>query len=203
MSATTELNEKSVDRNPFELFRRWFDEAIASGSRLPDAMTLATATKDGRPSARMVLLKQADENGFVFYTNYRSSKARELDENPRAALVLYWVGLDRQVRIEGPVERVSAAESDEYFSTRPRESQLGAIASPQSEVIAGREGLEQRYAELEEVYRDREVERPAHWGGYRLRPERIEFWQNRTGRLHDRILYEREDGSWSITRLAP
>jgi pyridoxamine 5'-phosphate oxidase len=199
-----ELDEKSVDRDPIELFGRWFDEAMASGSRLPDAMTLATATKDGRPSARMVLLKQVDDRGFGFYTNYRSAKARELDENPRAALVLYWVQLDRQVRIEGQVERMSAAESDEYFRTRPRESQLGALASPQSEVIESRDVLEQRYAELDEFYRDRSIERPAHWGGYRLRPELIEFWQNRESRLHDRILYERQsDGSWGIKRLAP
>jgi pyridoxamine 5'-phosphate oxidase len=199
-----ELDEKSVDRDPIELFRRWFDEAIASGSRLPDAMTLATATKDGKPSARMVLLKQVDDQGFVFYTNYNSNKARELDENPHAALVVYWVQLDRQVRVEGSVERISATESDEYFRTRPRESQLGALASPQSEVIESRDVLEQRYAELDEFYRDRPVERPKHWGGYRLKPERIEFWQNRESRLHDRILYERQsDGSWSIKRLAP
>lgn len=199
-----ELNEKSVDRDPIELFRRWFDDAVASGSRLPDAMTLATATKDGKPSARMVLLKQVDDRGFGFYTNYRSAKARELEENPRAALVLYWVQLDRQVRIEGQVERMSAAESDEYFATRPRESQLGALASPQSEVIESRDVLEQRYAELDKYYRDRSIERPADWGGYRLRPERFEFWQNRESRLHDRILYEpQSDGSWSIKRLAP
>ena len=199
-----ELDEKSVDRDPIELFRRWFDDAMASGSRLPDAMTLATATKDGKPSARMVLLKQVDDQGFVFYTNYNSNKARELDENPQAALVVYWVQLDRQVRVEGKVERISAAESDQYFRTRPRESQLGALASPQSEVIESRDVLEQRYAELDEFYRDRSIERPAHWGGYRLKPERIEFWQNRESRLHDRILYERQsDGSWSIKRLAP
>jgi pyridoxamine 5'-phosphate oxidase len=198
------LDEEQVDPNPIDLFRRWFSDALASGSRLPDAMTLATATKDGKPSARMVLLKQVDERGFVFYTNYRSKKARELDENPRAALVLYWVQLDRQVRVEGRVERISATESDEYFATRPRESQLGALASPQSEVIEGREDLEKRYAELDEFYRDREVERPENWGGYRLKPNLVEFWQNRAGRLHDRILYERQtDGSWTISRLAP
>jgi pyridoxamine 5'-phosphate oxidase len=198
------LDEKTVDPDPLQLFRRWFDEAIASGSRLPDAMTLATATKDGKPSARMVLLKQLDREGFVFYTNYNSRKSRELDENPYATLVCYWVGLDRQVRVEGSVERVSAAESDEYFKTRPRESQLGALASPQSEVIESREFLEKRFQDFEGMYRDRSVSRPAHWGGYRLKPERIEFWQNRAGRLHDRILYEREaDGSWAIKRLAP
>jgi pyridoxamine 5'-phosphate oxidase len=199
-----ELDEKSVDRDPIQLFGRWFDEAMASGSRLPDAMTLATATKDGKPSARMVLLKQVDDRGFVFYTNYNSNKSRELDQNPYAALVLYWSQLDRQVRVEGKVERISAAESDGYFRTRPRESQLGALASPQSEVIESREVLEERYAELDKFYRGREVERPDNWGGYRLKPERIEFWQNRESRLHDRIVYERPpDGSWTISRLAP
>jgi pyridoxamine 5'-phosphate oxidase len=198
------LDEKHVDPNPIDLFRRWFSDALASGSRLPDAMTLATATKDGKPSARMVLLKQVDEQGFVFYTNYNSKKAQELDENPRAALVLYWVQLDRQVRVEGEVERISAAESDEYFAMRPRESQLGAVASPQSEVIESREVLEERYAELDKFYCDREVERPEIWGGYRLKPDLIEFWQNRAGRLHDRIAYQFQgDGSWSIKRLAP
>jgi pyridoxamine 5'-phosphate oxidase len=199
-----ELDENSVDRNPIDLFQRWFDEAIASGSRLPDAMTLATATKNGKPSARMVLLKQVDHQGFVFYTNYHSSKGQELEENPQAALVFYWTQLDRQVRVAGSVERVSPAESDEYFKTRPRESQLGAAASPQSEIIANREVLEKSFRGLDELYQDREVDRPAHWGGYRLKPERIEFWQNRPGRLHDRILYEpRSDGRWTISRLAP
>ena len=198
------LDEKSPDPNPLKLFRRWFDEAIASGSRLPDAMTLATATKAGKPSARMVLLKQADEQGFVFYTNYSSRKSRELDENPYAALVCYWVQLDRQVRVEGSVERVTARESDDYFRTRPRESQLGAIASPQSEVIESREFLERRFRDFDAMYRDRSVARPAHWGGYRLKPESIEFWQNRAGRLHDRILYQRQpDDSWTIQRLGP
>ncbi len=198
------LDENTVDRDPIKLFRNWFDAAIASGSRLPESMTLATATKEGKPAARVVLLKQVDDDGFVFYTNYRSAKAKELEENPQAALVFYWVGLDRQVRIEGRVERVSAAESDEYFKTRPRASQLGALASPQSEVIEGREVLENNLRKLEEEYRDREVERPAHWGGYLLKPERIEFWENRPGRLHDRILYDLQaDGSWTIKRLAP
>jgi pyridoxamine 5'-phosphate oxidase len=203
-NATAALDEKTVDPDPLKLFRRWFDEAIASGSRLPDAMTLATATREGKPSARMVLLKQADEQGFVFYTNYNSRKARELDENPYAALVCYWVQLDRQVRVEGSVERVSSAESDEYFQTRPRESQIGALASPQSDVIENREFLEQRFRDFEAMYRDRTVARPAHWGGYRLKPDRIEFWQNRGGRLHDRIVYQRQpDDSWTIKRLAP
>ncbi len=202
--AVDELDEKTVDRDPLKLFQRWLDEAQAAGIHLPEAMTLATSTPDGKPSARLILLKQADETGFVFYTNYNSPKARELDSNPQAALVFYWPQLERQVRVEGVVERTSADESDAYFKTRPRESQIGALASPQSEVIASRETLQKRVAELEKLYEGREVERPAHWGGYRLAPERIEFWKGRPGRLHDRILYERQaDGSWTIKRLAP
>jgi len=198
------LDESKVPANPIDFFRRWFNEAIASGSRLPDSMTLATATKDGKASARIVLLKGVENDGFVFYTNYNSRKAQELDENPRAALVLYWIQLDRQVRVEGSVKRTSAAESDEYFGSRPRESQLGALASPQSEVIESRDVLEENFRRLDEQYRDQPVKRPAHWGGYRLKPELIEFWQNREGRLHDRILYDRQsDGSWTIQRLAP
>ncbi len=198
------LDEKTADPDPIRFFQRWFKEAMGSGSRLPDAATLATATKDGRPSARMVLLKQVDERGFVFYTNYNSSKAQELEENPRAAMVCYWVQLDRQVRIEGSVEKISPDESDKYFASRPRESQLGALASPQSEVIESREVLERRFRDFEELYEHREVERPSHWGGYRIKPERIEFWSNRPGRLHDRLLYERQpDASWTIKRLAP
>jgi pyridoxamine 5'-phosphate oxidase len=198
------LDEKLIDPNPVIQFQRWLDEAIAAHLPLPEAMTLATATTDGKPSARLVLLKRADENGFVFFTNYQSTKARDLDNNPFAALVFYWPQLERQVRVEGKVQRTSVAESQEYFQTRPRESQIGALASPQSEVISGREVLEQRAAELEQLYRDRTIECPTHWGGYRLLPERIEFWKGRVGRLHDRILYELEaDGSWAIKRLAP
>lgn len=198
------LDENTVDANPLRLFHHWFDEARAAGLPLPEAMTLATATPDGRPSGRVVLLKQADDQGFVFYTNYGSQKARELDANPQAALVFYWPQLERQVSVDGSVSRVTAAESDEYFQTRPRESQIGALASPQSEVISGRDVLQQRFEELEEFYGDRKIERPAHWGGYRLQPDRIEFWKGRPGRLHDRLLYEvAADGSWTIKRLAP
>ncbi|MCU1266020.1 MAG: Pyridoxamine 5-phosphate oxidase [Acidobacteria bacterium] len=203
-AADETLDEETADPNPISLFTRWFEDAKAAGIPMPEALTLATATPDGRPSARMVLLKQADAAGFVFYTNYQSRKARELEANPFAALVFYWQKLDYQVRVEGPVERTSAAESDEYFATRPRDSQLGAHASPQSEVVTGREFLENRFADLEKSYRDRTVERPAHWGGYRLKPERIEFWKSRPGRLHDRLLYKRQsDGAWQLTRLAP
>ena len=198
------LDEKTLNPNPVSQFKSWFADAAATGMHLPEAMTLATSTREGKPAARMLLLKQADDRGFVFYTNYRSTKARELDQNPFAALVFYWPQLERQVRVEGSVSRVSARESDEYFRTRPRESQIGALASPQSEVIENREVLERRFRELEESYRDREVDRPEHWGGYRLKPARIEFWKGRRGRLHDRIVYDLQpDGSWSIKRLAP
>ncbi len=210
MSMTTDtttleaLDEKRVERDPIKQFQLWLDDAIAAKLPLPEAMNLATATPEGRPSARVVLLKQVDPDGFVFFTNYHSAKAVELESNPYAALVFYWSPLERQVRVEGKVERTSAEESELYFRTRPRESQIGAWASPQSSVIPTREVLEQRARELEEYYRDREVECPGHWGGYRLRPDKIEFWKGRPGRLHDRILYElMSDGSWAIKRLAP
>jgi pyridoxamine 5'-phosphate oxidase len=202
--STDSIDEQTVDRDPLTLFQRWLHEAKAQGIQLAEAMTLATSTPDGKPSARLVLLKQADEHGFVFFTNYHSMKARELDSNPQAALVFYWPLLERQVRVEGNVERTSAAESDAYFKTRPRESQIGALASPQSEVITSRAALQQKAAELEKLYEGRDVERPEHWGGYRLHAVRIEFWKGRPGRLHDRITYDRQaDGSWTIKRLAP
>jgi pyridoxamine 5'-phosphate oxidase len=197
------LDEKTIDRDPIKQFQLWFNDAIAAGLPLPEAMTLATATPDGKPSARMVLLKQVDDDGFVFFTNYRSAKAEQLDANPYAALVFYWAKLDRQVRVEGSVVRTSAQESRDYFKTRPRESQIGAWASAQSQAIDSRDVLEQRAQELEAFYLDREVDCPDYWGGYRLKPERIEFWKSRIGRLHDRILYERNATGWSITRLAP
>lgn len=199
-----ELDEETSDPNPIRQFQTWYNEATSANLPMADAMTLATATSDGRPSARMLLLKLVDERGFVFYTNYRSRKARELEANPWAAIVFYWEPLERQVRVEGRVSRVSEAESDQYFKTRPRESQLGAIASPQSDVIESREMLEQQFRELEDDYRDRTIERPSHWGGYRLTPERIEFWKGRPGRLHDRLLYELDlNGIWMRSRLAP
>ena len=197
------LDEKTIDRDPIKQFQLWFDDAIAAKLPLPEAMTLATATPDGRPSARMVLLKQVDDDGFVFFTNYQSAKARATGCNPYAALVFYWAQLDRQVRVEGSVVRTSAQESRDYFKTRPRESQIGAWASAQSEAIRSRDVLEQRALELEALYCDREIDCPEHWGGYRLQPERIEFWKSRVGRLHDRILYQRNADGWTITRLAP
>jgi pyridoxamine 5'-phosphate oxidase len=198
------LDENEIDRDPIRQFQAWLDDAITANIPLAEAMTLATSTPDGKPAARMVLLKQVDQDGFVFFTNYRSAKARQLDANPYAALVFYWNLLERQVRVEGSVVRTSAEESREYFQTRPRESQIGAWASEQSEVIAGRDVLEQRAQELETLYCDREIDCPEHWGGYRLKPERIEFWKGRVGRLHDRILYElTSNGTWTISRLAP
>ena len=197
------LDEKTIDRDPIRQFQTWLDDAFAAKLPLAEAMTLATVTAEGKPSARMVLLKQVDRDGFVFYTNYNSAKARELDANPYAALVFYWVQLDRQVRVEGSVTRTSREESREYFATRPRESQIGAWASEQSEVIESRAALEERAIELEKQYDGRQIDSPEHWGGYRLKPERIEFWKSRIGRLHDRILYQRDGDSWTITRLAP
>jgi len=197
------LDEKTIDRDPIKQFQLWFNDAFAAGLPMPEAMTLATAAPDGKPSARMVLLKQIDHDGFVFFTNYGSAKAEQLDANPYAALVFYWSKLDRQVRVEGSVVRTSAQESCDYFKTRPRESQIGAWASEQSQAISSRDVLEQRAQELEAFYRDREIDCPEYWGGYRLKPERIEFWKSRVGRLHDRILYQRDATGWSITRLAP
>jgi pyridoxamine 5'-phosphate oxidase len=198
------LNEKQIERDPIKQFQLWFDDAIAAKLPMHDAMSLATVTPDGRPTARMVLLKQVDSEGFVFFTNYQSSKAKQLEINPYAALVFYWPQLDRQVRVEGKVSKTSAEESAAYFKTRPRESQIGAWASPQSDVITAREVLEQRAHELAEEYCDRDIDCPAHWGGFRLQPDRIEFWKSRVGRLHDRILYELQpDGAWTTKRLAP
>ena len=199
-----ELNEATVDPNPIEQFARWFADATASGIKLPNAMTLATATADGMPAARVVLLKEFDADGFVFYTNYESQKGRELAENPRAALCFYWPELDRQVRITGSVTKTAREESEGYFHTRPVDSQLGAWASRQSAVISSREVLEQRMRELVRQYEGGLVPLPPYWGGYRLAPDRIEFWQNRLSRLHDRLRYTRQpDGAWLIERLSP
>jgi pyridoxamine 5'-phosphate oxidase len=188
---------------PLERFRAWFREAEEAGVEFPEVMTLATATADGAPSARMILLKGVDEDGFVFYTGYGSRKADELAANPRAALVLYWQPLGRQVRVEGDVERVSEAESAAYFASRPRGSQLAAWASQQSRPLESRDELEQRYAKLEREYEGREVPLPPHWGGFRLRPDAIEFWQHRDNRLHDRVRYTRAREGWDAQVLSP
>jgi pyridoxamine 5'-phosphate oxidase len=189
--------------DPMDLFAEWFREAEDAGVEVPETMTLATADSNGAPSARMVLLKGVDEDGFVFYSGYVSRKAGELERNPRAALVFYWRPLGKQVRVEGRVERVSKAESAAYFATRPRGSQVAAWASQQSEPLAGREDLDRRYAELEREYEGREVPLPPHWGGFRLRPDAIEFWQHRDNRLHDRIRYTRAREGWRSELLSP
>ncbi len=197
------LHEDEVDRDPFRQFSRWFDEATRAGESEPNAMTLATATADGRPSARVVLLKGVDAGGFQFFTNTSSRKGDELAANPRAALVFFWPTLERQVRIEGRVEELSRAESAAYFAMRPRESRIGAWASQQSRFIPSREWLERAFEEAAERFGTDEVPLPDHWGGYRVVPDLIEFWQGRENRLHDRILYQRAADGWNIGRLSP
>ena len=197
------FSKASADPNPIQQFTQWYEEAVAAEVPETDAMTLATATASGNPSARIVLLKGFDERGFVFYTNYESRKAKELAENSRVSLLFYWMPIKRQVRIQGTVEKVSAEESDQYFHSRPLGSKIGAWASDQSEVIESREALEKRFEELGWKFSDN-VPRPPHWGGYRVKPDTIEFWQGRENRLHDRLRYRLQaDGSWLIERLGP
>jgi pyridoxamine 5'-phosphate oxidase len=198
------LNEKDLARDPFRQFEKWFQEAEAAKITEPNAMTLATANREGRPSARTVLLKGLDGRGFVFYTNYEGRKGRELEANPRASLVFPWIVLERQVIIEGTITKVAREESAAYFHSRPRASQLGAWVAQQSAVIPGRATLEDAMKALEKNYAGADVPLPPNWGGYRVAPETIEFWQGRRSRLHDRLRYRREkDGSWIVERLAP
>ncbi len=197
------LDESSADANPFVLFQKWLDDAIAENLSEPNAMILATAALDGKPSARVMLLRNLDERGFVFFTNYSSRKGKEIAQNPFVSLVFFWQPLFRQIRVEGRIERVSAQESDAYFDSRPRGNQLSAAASPQSQVIPHREFLETRVQELDARFQ-KNVLRPAHWGGYRVVSDVIEFWQGRESRLHDRLRYTRtKDNAWKIERLAP
>ncbi len=197
--------EQDAHADPIEQFRLWFEEAWRAETRTPNAMSLATCSKAGVPSARTVLLKGFDREGFVFFTNYLSDKARDLDENPRAALVFYWASLSRTVRISGDVVKVSREETDAYFKTRPRDSQLGACASDQSAVLDSREALHQRFDQAKAKYVDQDVPTPADWGGYRVKPTAIEFWQGQSNRLHDRLRYVRNSDSrgWTLQRLAP
>jgi pyridoxamine 5'-phosphate oxidase len=198
------LSKADAHPNPFEQFKIWFEQALAAQLLEPNAMTIATATPDGKPDARIVLLKDYDQRGFVFFTNYQSHKGQQLGENHWCAIAFWWAELERQVRIVGLVEKVSDVESDQYFHSRPKGSQLGAWASNQSQVIESRKVLEQRLQKLQEEYENQEVPRPPHWGGFRLIPDQIEFWQGRPSRLHDRLLYRRgQDGSWVIQRLSP
>jgi pyridoxamine 5'-phosphate oxidase len=198
------LTEKDLARDPFRQFEKWFAEAEAAKLPDPNAMVLATAGRDGRPSARIVLLKGLDGRGFVFYSNYESRKGRELEANPRASLLFPWNALERQVIIEGTVARVPREESDAYFHSRPRLSQLAAVASPQSSLVAGRSVLEDSMKVLEKKYAGQEVPLPPHWGGFRLNPETVEFWQGRRNRMHDRLRFRRSPGGdWTVERLAP
>lgn len=197
------LDESEVAANPVEQFRRWFDEAVAAGIPMANAMTLATTSPEGRPTARIVLLKGFDDQGFVFFTNYESRKGRELEATGLAALLFWWEPLDRQVRIEGAVERVSDQESDTYFATRPRESSLSAMASPQSRVVDSRRWLTDRVLEVSREWAGKDLVRPPQWGGYRVVPACFELWQGRPDRLHDRLCYRLAKGVWTIERLAP
>jgi pyridoxamine 5'-phosphate oxidase len=197
------LEFESLPSNPVELFRRWYEEAERAGIRLPNAIALATASADGRPSIRHVLLRDVDDRGFVFYTNHGSRKGAELAQNPRAAFSIYWRKLDRQVSVTGDVSRVSDEESDAYFATRPREARIGAWASRQSAELASRDELMERVAAFDARYPDDEVPRPSFWGGYRVTPLTVEFWRGRAHRLHDRFLFERSGDDWTIRRLSP
>jgi pyridoxamine 5'-phosphate oxidase len=198
-----ELSEQVAARDPIELFSGWFDEAAAAGAREVNAMSLATVSADGQPSNRIVLLKEFDASGFVFYTNYLSRKGADLQVNPRVSALLFWPELERQVRIEGAASRVPDEQSDQYFAQRPLETRLGAWASPQSEELVDRAELEARLAQTRARFPQGDPPRPPHWGGYRIAPARIEFWQGRPSRLHDRLLYVREAGGWRRSRLAP
>lgn len=199
-----QLDEGDLTDDPIEQFQLWFDEALSKNVMEPNAMTLSTVSSTGKPSSRIVLLKQIDRHGLSFYTNYESRKGTELLENPHAAVLFFWPELQRQVRVEGLVEKLPAKLSDVYFQSRPKGSKLGAVASPQSQEIAERAELDRQLAALEETYKDTDnVPRPAHWGGYRLLPARFEFWQGGSNRLHDRLVYKRTAGHWKVVRLAP
>jgi pyridoxamine 5'-phosphate oxidase len=197
------LSESDVDPDPIRQFSTWLNQAIAANVNEPTAMVVATSTLDGQPSARVLLCKGIDDGKLIFFTNYDSRKGKLLAENPRAAAVFFWPELERQLRVEGDIVKISAADSDVYFASRPIRSRLGAAISPQSEVIASRDILEMKLAELEKKFSDGNVPRPPHWGGYALRPNRFEFWQGRRSRLHDRIEYLRKERAWEIRRLAP
>lgn len=197
------LTKESVDKNPFQQFENWFNEALKAELLEPNAMTLATASKEGLPSARTVLLKHFDAKGFTFFTNYGSTKAKELEENPNAALLFTWLPLQRQIKIQGRVEKISTADSLKYFMSRPEGSQLGAWVSEQSSIISSRSLLANKLEEMKQKFKNKEIPLPSFWGGYKVIPTKIEFWQGQPSRLHDRIQFKMVDGNWKIERLAP
>ncbi len=197
------LTEQEILADPLKQFEIWFSDALELDAMEANAMFLATSTKEGKPSVRTVLLKGYDENGFIFFTNYSSRKGNEIDENPFASILFFWKELGRQIRIEGALEKVSREQSDEYFHSRPFDSQIAALASDQSKVVENRDAVDNRFNDLKEKYKDSKVPLPENWGGYRVLPERMEFWQGRQNRLHDRILFSKDNGCWKITRLAP
>jgi pyridoxamine 5'-phosphate oxidase len=201
--ARESLSEEAVSKNPMDQFAHWFEQALSADLLDVNAMALSTVSDDGEPSSRIVLLKGVQDDGFCFYSNYGSRKGQELAVNPHAAICFYWAPLERQVRIEGKVERLSRKESESYFQQRPRLSKIGAWASKQSTKVASREELETNFKEIEQRFKDQEVPTPEFWGGYVLKPSRIEFWQGREGRMHDRICYEKVDDGWEYFRLAP
>ncbi len=201
--AAGSLHEEDMALNPVQEFEEWMDAAITAGLPEPNAMTVATATPGGKPSARVVLLKEVNEEGFVFFTNYKSRKGRDIEKNPFVAILFDWHVLERQVRIEGSIEKLSEEESDDYFDSRPESAKIGAWASPQSHIIKDREELERLQEEIEDQFDELPVHRPGHWGGYLVRPTAVEFWQGRPNRMHDRIVYYKTEEGWSMHRLAP
>lgn len=199
----SELLEDNVDKNPFKQFEKWFDDAVKAKIYEPNAFNLATATPDGKPSVRVLLLKEITEDGFVFFTNYESNKGKQIEKNNQVAMCFFWAQVQRQVRIQGTIEKIDKEKSKKYFKSRPIGSQIGAVISKQSTVIESREPIEKKYNEYEEIYMYKDIPMPENWGGYIVKPETFEFWQGRTSRLHDRLFFEKKDGEWFFVRLSP